>query len=536
MKKFFDIRARGVRAASGALLYEIREYDKIGYIDAQEFARRPNDAIANLAACELTFVGKRKTRLIEVLSEIEDFEPEAIFDRFGWNGSYFVYLDGRVFAPEGFSSAEVVCELKPDRVHQTGTLDSWLASVASPLAGHQVCEFFLMAAFAAPLRSLLNREENCGFEAAGEAAAGKSTLLNLVSSACGGFLGGEQGKYGLSFATTAAGIEWETQNYSDLPLIVDDGTLFELGASPRARANSLMQLLMALGKGEEKRRYGATSRKFKFVFLTNANQSLLQIISGQNAAEVIEAVSHRLSTIPLLGREFGVFDHLPPGYVDIDDFIADLINAASENHGWAMPHYLRQLVQKVHDDPEGFRARLEGHIAAFRKHACVEANGGSARRVVDAFGLICAAGHLAKHFGALPDSFSPLASTLGCYRLNRASRAPLPSPAEMLKALADDPDIVDLDVVGKRRMSDKQLAAVKCFRQTTRQGEVEHLLNPAYIRSLIPGWNRARRDDYEVVRMIRRDGDHHTVKRSVRSNKANDRFICMILDRKKAKK
>lgn len=57
MKKFFDIRARGVRAASGALLYEIREYDKIGYIDAQEFARRPNDAIANLAACELTFVG-----------------------------------------------------------------------------------------------------------------------------------------------------------------------------------------------------------------------------------------------------------------------------------------------------------------------------------------------------------------------------------------------------------------------------------------------------------------------------------------------
>lgn len=530
MRKFFDIRARGVRARSGALLYEVTEYDKTGYIYVVEFLRRQNDAIAALATAGMTFFSKRRAKLIDVLSDIEDFDDDAVFDRIGWNGSYFVYPDGQIFAPHGAPSAQVICELKPDRVCQAGSLEDWLAGVPARLAGHHVCEFMFMAAFAAPLRSLLNRDENGGFEITGEAACAKSTLLNLVSSICGGFLGGDQGKYPLSFATTSAGIEWETQNYSDLPLIVDDGTLYELGASPRARANSLMQLLMSLGKGEEKRRYGTTSRKFKFVFLTSANQSLLQIIGGQNAAEVVEAVSHRLSTIPLFGREFGVFDRLPDGYVDIGDFIADLIDAASANYGWSMRHFLQQLVEMVALDPERFRDRLEGHIAHFREQASIEANGGSARRVADSFGLVYAAGRLAKHFGALPESFDPLASTLACYGLHRASVAPTPTPAMLLKALADDTDIIDLDKVGKRRMSDDEFASVKGFRQRNRQGEIEYLLTPMFVRSLIPGWNQVRRDDYEVVRMIRREKGHHTVKRSVRSNKDNDRLICLVLN------
>lgn len=528
MKKYFYIKVRGVRARSGALLYEVTEYDKIGYIDVVEFMRRPNDAIAGLAAAGMTFVGKRRAKLIDVLSDIEDFVDEAVFDRIGWNGSYFVYLDGHIFAPKGAPPAQVICESKPERVGQAGSLEGWLEGVPARVAGHHVCEFMFMAAFAAPLRSLLNRDENSGFEIPGEAACAKSTLLNLVSSICGGFLGGDQGKYPLSFATTAAGIEWETQNYSDLPLIVDDGTLYELGASPRSRANSLMQLLMSLGKGEEKRRYGTTSRKFKFVFLTSANQSLLQIIGGQNAAEVVEAVSHRLSTIPLFGREFGVFDRLPDGYVDIGDFIADLINAASANHGWSMRHFLQQLVEKVALDPVAFRDRLESHIANFRERAGIEANGGAARRVADSFGLVYAAGRLAKHFGALPETFDPLASTLACYGLHRASVVPTPSPAMLLQALAEDNEIIDLDKVGKRHMTDEQFATAKGFRQKNRQGEVEHLLTPAYVRSIIAGWNQVRRDDYEVARMIRRERGHHTVKRSVRSNKANDRLICLV--------
>jgi hypothetical protein len=348
-----------------------------------------------------------------------------------------------------------------------------------------------------------------------------------MASACGGSLNGEEGNYSLSFAETSAGIEWEMQNYSDLPMIIDEGNLYELSLSHSARGRAFTRLLMALGKGQEKRRYKTASRSFKFVFATASNEAGVDIVGGTSAPAVVEAFADRFPTIPLAGRKFGIFDCTPPGYADTGDFIADLVNASSHHHGSAMRHFLRNLVDLNAQDPLGFRATLEGHISSFREHACVEDNAGSARRGADAFGLVCAAGRLAVHVGALPASFSPLESTLACYRMHRAAFQPHPSPADILTALLEDLEVVDLDA-GLPDLSDRQLARVKALKRTTRSGVTEILLTPAAIRRLITDWNRGRRDDFEVARMILREDGRHTVHRLIRRGTKRDRVICII--------
>jgi hypothetical protein len=91
----------------------------------------------------------------------------------------------------------------------------------------------------------------------------------------------------------------------------------------------------------------------------------------------------------------------------------------------------------------------------------------------------------------------------------------------------DDPEIINLD---RRvpRLSDQQLAATKAFRRTNRQGDVEILLTPTSIKRQIPDWNRVRRDDYEVSRMMVRDDRRHTTKRKVRRNEKADRVVCLV--------
>lgn len=538
MRKYnsFNVRVRGVRAYSGARLYEVRddgweeENDKVGYIDAIEFTVRPNEALAALARNGLFFPGPKRAKLIEQISAVESFADAPLFDRIGHNGDHFVYPSGEVFSPPGAPDGDVIIETRRDKGHKAGSQENWLAGVAAPLAGNEICEFFLSIPFAGPLRHYTQRVQNFGWELIGEPGTGKSVLLQLMSSICGGCLGGDEGNFGLSFAATAAGIEYETRHYADLAMIIDEGNLFEFSASKGGRAKALIQLLMALGKGQEKQRYGATTRTFRFVYVTSSNETLLEIIGGSSNDSVIEAVTDRLMTISLRDREQGVFNEVSPGYSDSGDFIADLINAASNNHGVAMRHFLQGLVTLAAKDREILAARIEEHISDFKRETGVDPNAGSARRVAESFGLVYAAGRLAIHLGALPDTYDPLTSTLACYRLYRAAVRPQMTAADTIRDLLDDNEVIDLDK-GLPGLTDDELKDVKAFRQTNRGGEIELLIRPQSLRRLIPNWNLVRRDDFEVLRMITREKRGFTVKRTLRENVKKDRVICLVPDR-----
>lgn len=531
-RKSYDTEVRGVLTRGGNRLYEVLADEKVGYIDALEYTVSPALALVKLAKSGLFFSGPKRKHLFDSIAEIEQFHEAPIFDRVGHNGACFVSPSGEVFSPPDVPSGEAVFETRPEKCHRAGTVEGWLAGVAAPLSGHQICEFFMMAPFAGPLRGYTQIVQNFGWEIVGGKGTSKTVLLQLMASACGGSLGGDEGNFGLSFATTDAGLESEMPFYSDSILIIDEGGLYALGLSKAARGRAYSQLLMQLGKGQEKQRYKTTPQQYRYIYVTNANESLLEVIGGTSTASVEDAVADRLMTIPLPERDSGVFERLPPGYEDIGDFIADLIRASSENHGVAMPHFLQGMVNLAADDREHFVARIESHMATFRAETHIDGNPGSARRVADGFGLVYAAAKLAIHLGALPDSFDPLGSTLACYRLYRAAIRPQISPTETLLELLEDSDVIDLDL-GLPSLSKKQLSSTKAFRKTKRSGKVELYIPPDSIHRLIPSWNVVRRDDFEVARMLVREDKRHTVKRKVRSNvKGGDRVICIVPDRR----
>lgn len=534
-KKYYDITVRGVKARSGAKLFEVRADDMIGYIDAIDYSVSPTEALGALARQGLFFIGSKRASLVEMIAAVEDFEEAALFDRVGHNGDYFVLPTGEVLTPPGAEAGDITFEPRPEKGHQQGSLEDWLALVAGPLANHRICEFFMMMPFAGPLRGYTQRVQNFGWELIGVAGSGKSVLLQLMASTCGGSLGGDEGCFALSFAATAAGLETEMRYYSDLIMIIDEGNLFELNQSKSGRGRSFSQLLMALGKGQEKLRYKTSSRTFRFVYVTSSNETLLEVIGGTSSSAVVDAVADRLMTIKLPDREQGIFDELPEGCGDIGDFIGELVEASARNHGVAMPHYIRGMLSMAYEDRQPLGARIEDCISEFRRQTGVASNAGSARRVADCFGLIYAAGRLAVHLGALPATYDPLASTLACYRLYRASVRSQLSAVERVLELIDDPDVIDLDR-SLPELSDDEFNTTKAFRQTNSRKQTELLVPPPSMRRIIPNWNVARRDDFEFSRMIVRDSEHWTVKRRVRVNRRKDRVICIVIDDQPARK
>jgi len=131
--------------------------------------------------------------------------------------------------------------------------------------------------------------------------------------------------------------------------------------------------------------------------------------------------------------------------MDGHGYVTQLLNAAHAKFGHAMPKFIKKLVKAAAKDRDTVVKQINRHIAHFRKRAGVDANSGAEVRVADAFGLVYAAGRLAKDYKVLPSDLNCLAAALACYRLNRAHHRhlspfakQLPPIGDRIRALLDD--------------------------------------------------------------------------------------------------
>lgn len=93
-RKSFGIQARGLRSRSGRCIFQITDFDKVAYIDAEDYARNEREALAGLFRQEMIFLGPKLWELKERLAEVEEFADAPLFDRIGHNGACFVYRMG----------------------------------------------------------------------------------------------------------------------------------------------------------------------------------------------------------------------------------------------------------------------------------------------------------------------------------------------------------------------------------------------------------------------------------------------------------
>jgi hypothetical protein len=156
-------------------------------------------------------------------------------------------------------------------------------------------------------------------------------------------------------------------------------------------------------------------------------------------------------------------------------------------------------------------------------------NSGSATRVADAFGLVYAAGALAREFGALPGKWNCLRAARAAYELNR-SAATTTAWRDKVIELSRAKGVLDVSG-GLPRLNDNESADIAAFLSVGRSGRRELLLTPTALERAFAD-RRALFRDEQVKRMMITDGGRKTVKRRLRAGHKPERVYCFRLPRR----
>ncbi|WP_196221707.1 DUF927 domain-containing protein [Sphingobium sp. CAP-1] len=522
------IKLRGRTSPNGIRWMRVRQGKREVWIRYSDFMTDPQGVKALLAKADIILIGNEWSEFLNMVrDDVRDglrFKPANIAEQSGWTNPIFALPNGIVVAP---NKRRGHCAFQPEleRCESSGTLDEWLKRVAEPLAGHMLGAFLLMAMFLPPLLKLTHRMGNFGFELIGRPGRGKSTLLEAISSVIGPAVG--ETPYWQSCNTTVEALERKLKAHSDLPLLLDDATSFagrEVGA---VRAKSFKQFVFNLAQGETKDRWnGGKQFRFRTIYIITSNLSLAEV-TVELAKKEAAATMDRLLSFDIDLRPHGAFDHVPSEYANIRAFTSALKAALAVEYGTAMPHFLQVLVKKRIKGEQALSAQITKHVEDFIATAQADQNDGSEGRVAEAFGLVLAAGRLAKYCGVLPADLDCEAITLAAYRLHMASASRL-RPSERLLAYAKGPDIVDMEELGVPYLSRRALREASGVFRVNRDGVREFLMERTKFEAAFPD-HRIVLNDERVSRWLQRGGRHIGVKREVRKGDTKARFYVFHL-------
>lgn len=493
------------------------------------FATDKSAIWSDLASKNLVIINAAtKTKLVNEVEALEKFPRRVIFSKPGWCDGQFANASGTVFAPKGVTKGMVAFLPLRSKCLPKGKHRQWAKDVAAPLAGHPIPVFFIMAALAAPLLELSGRNDNIGFELAGEGGKGKTTVQRFMASVVGPAMEKDRG-YITSFYMTPAALEQATQWHADMPLIIDEANLFGSGESGRADKRKMRDFSFQMSSGTTKGRFNDPQQEgFRFVYVTSANEPFSQLLD-ETHSDVANAASDRLISISVPPGDAGVFGKLPDGVDSYRQFTLSLETAMSQQFGTAMPKFLKELVQARHTGEKDLRNFIRRRIDRFKTKAGVNDNNGSDVRVAEAFGLVYAAGALAKRYGVLPKGFKCLGAALHCYT-NFRSTVPIRQPlANRLIAIARRPETIKIDRKSLPKLSDTDVAKAGAFIRKVK-GESLLLMTTAFGQKMFPDWNALRGSaDFIDLNRSNDQGRGRGYHCRIRSNKTSDWFYCFKL-------
>ena len=535
-KRWASVAGRGSYALSGHTAMSGTRYvrvelrKRVAWAPLEAFAGTSQEFIAHLKRHDVVVIGsKESSEIRDVAGKLTLFPPGPLIDRPGWTGPYFALASGGVFKPACHPDAEVLFDPCPEKFAKAGKFKKWLKEVAKPFSGQPLPTFVLMAAFTGPLLELVGRDGNFGFELVGAKGKGKSTLQMVMASALGRGHQSAKGQYWLTCRATVNGLEAAMRTHSDAALILDDASLFASGKSGKARSAEFNDFVFSLYSGHSKVRFGTPRQEsFRFNYMLSSNERLADNLDGSRAT-VSEAACDRLITIPIdADRPYGVFDLVPAEFKGSAEFARSLVNAIEKHHGHAFRRFVKRLVQARHDDETGLRDKLKGFVRAFQDRVGVDPNDGSSQRVTGAFGLVYAAGMLAKDYGALPRSFKCMAACKAVYKLHLTAGKPRPF-RDRLVSLSRHPDVIDLDKTSLTKMSKKQLTKPAAFLRTNRSGEREVLLVRKALMRAFPDWLQTC-GTAEVQALLRSQNGRKGSQCQLRQNRNKDRAYIFVID------
>ena len=525
------IIVEGATAPTGVpwILTKDPSTNRQAWIPFRDFTDDARAARAKLTNSQILLFGEAVKTWIAKVRKVEQFPPRPLIENIGWTGHNFALASGEVFSPAAEADQVVLFETDPNKCSTKGTLKDWKTGIARLAGDQDIITFTLMLAFAGALLRFSCVDTNLGFELVGPKAVGKSTGQRLVSTVHGGAIEPHGRNFWISANTTMNGLEDILPQHADGMIVIEEMSLFCAGDANRIRAAKLMDLVFRLESGTIKKRHQSdTSQHVRFVYLTSSNEPLARVL-GSDLSQKEDAAIDRLLTIPIPSdAKHGIFTTLPVGCVTGDQAARAIRDLTETNYGFAIRRFLGQLAQELSADEDGVKARIDRYIAKFRAAVGVDGDAGSAVRVAKAFGLVYAAGRFAKRYGALPKELRCLHAARECHRLNRETNSPPPSMLDQLQVLSKRSGVIVVEPASLRKISDQELREAPALLRKLSKRRTELLLTKAALKREFPQ-RRALLADKAVMALSIRDKDRPTCKRTVRTNKKQERFYCFEL-------
>lgn len=521
------LHVRGLTSLTGNKFVKARKRNQRAFIPYHEFMVGGH-ATTYLREQKFVLTGPHYRDLTKQVDDLKTFPRAPLLERPGWTDCYFSFPCGKVISPPTRPKGKAIFTRTPGKCAKGGEGPQWRDSVAGLVADQSLPAFLVMVAFAAPLLRLTDRVDNFGFEVVGERGTGKTTILRLMSTVAGAGIDAGEGVYWQTLGATIAGLETTMQRHQDLPMILDEAGLFMPKEGKTDRASSMVSLAFQLGSGHTRARWGDPQpAQYRFIFAISSNEPASQTMRGNNQDREAAALD-RLLTLPIPAGEFGVFDSLPERYASGAAFSAAIDAAMRRHYGRALPRFVELLVKEKYENEPRIRRKIVRLMRQFRQAASVNANNGSAVRVCDAFGLVYAAGTLARSYNILPNSYDCQHIALEMYHRHLASRDDRTSIDKILD-LAQSPRILFIPERGQQKLTLSDIEDHDGLVFESRNGK-ELLLTKSQFRRLFPLLNSPKSDG-ALYLAITRDSDHLTVKRTVSRSLNPLRFFCFCLDR-----
>ena len=490
--------------------------------DAAPAKRRLRDA-------NLHLFGEDMKDCVETVQRTALFPRLPLIDQPGWTLLHFGLPSGKAYSPKGSEPAIVLYRGDAQRYASKGS-KAWFTEVARLARGQSIITFALMLPFMGPLLQLSRVSFNPGFELTGPARVGKSTLQQLVASVIGPAIAQDGQNAWLPANITTNALEERLVDHADFLLIIEEMSLFYADAGDRTRGAKLRDLVFKLASGTAKSRYqSAQQKRVRLVYLTSSNETLSALI-GSTGSRTSVAAGARLLTIPIAAsRPFGIFDKLPKGFESSEAAVRAITNLIEDHHGKPIRHFIAKLVEDRALDEAKLKRRIARHMDKFREAVGIDDNVGSEASIADVFGLAYAAGMLARRYGVLPEDLQFLKSVTTVYKLNRALGGPPLSHIDRLRRLTLRKGVIHVDRKRLRDISTANLNKAPALVRLNQKGEKEILLTERQFSRAFPLHLDFFRDP-EVQAVMRKDADgRRTVKRTVRTNKRQERLYCFLL-------
>ncbi len=342
-----------------------------------------DEVIERLADGGLTYINLSKKNLLrDYLSQCQPRRTVTCVERTGWYGTAYV-LPREVIGPDADGVILQSAGYAGDDFTQRGSLEQWRAQIAALCVGNSRLAFAVSCAFAAPLLSLVGMDGG-GFHLKGESTDGKSTVMLVAASVCGG------GHYHHTWRATGNALEGIANRRNDALLCLDE--LREVDG--REAGQTAYMLANGQGKGRAKIDGELRERKqWRLLFFSTGELSLADHI--EQAGQTVHAgMEIRMIQIPSDTGRHGCFETLHGLYggKELADQLRDRIR---HQHGTALRAYLAALAEHLQEHTAWAKEQLR----IMGDTMLPQGAGNQVGRAVTRFALVAMAGELATRLG-----------------------------------------------------------------------------------------------------------------------------------------